>query len=1704
MAIGHWPSAIGYWLLAIDMDAFEFHPAVEEWFRRRFGTPTPPQAQGWPAIQSGRHVLLSAPTGSGKTLAAFLSALDGLFREASAGGLPDETRVVYVSPLKALSNDIHKNLAEPLAGIRAVFAQRGPAVPEVRAEVRTGDTPSNKRRAIAKKPPHILVTTPESLYLLLTSNSGRNLLRTVRTLIVDEIHAVVSNRRGAHLAISMERLEALAGRPLQRIGLSATQRPIDEVARFLVGSRPLISSSSAHTVPIAAFPLTPALSPGERENHPLRQEEVERVGIGDPAARVPPLPAGEGRGEGEGTPLDSGRSHSVGAGIDHCAVIEIGHRRDFDLLVEIPNSPLQAVMSNEVWEEVYGRLAELIEQHQTTLVFVNTRRLAERVTHHLCERLGADKVTSHHGSLSAKLRLEAENRLKRGELKALVATASLELGIDIGSVDLVCQLGSTRSISTLLQRVGRAEHRRGGRPKGRLFPLTRDELAECAALIRCIRRGELDALQIPEKPLDILAQQIVACAACEDWGTDELFRLMRQAYPYQNLARGEFDDTVRMLADGFSTRRGRRGALIHFDAVNGRIRARRGARLIALTSGGAIPDNADYRVVLEPTETFIGTVNEDFAMESMAGDVFQLGNASWKILRLNSGIVRVQDAHGQPPNIPFWLGEAPARTAELSQAVSDLRGEIEESFTSAQKAGARPPQPRPLSPHPSPLPTGEGESSAVLPTDRRDRIDQAQDQRLPLPAGEGRGEGERGTIPRSAQDTSRPLAGRIDHLESAAALLVEETGLSSRAALQVAEYFASVHSVLGAIPTQTRIVMERFFDESGGMQLVIHAPFGSRINRAWGLALRKRFCRQFNFELQAAATDDAIVLSLGTQHSFPLEEVFRYLRPNSVRGVLVQALLDAPMFTIRWRWNVSRALAVPRQRGNRRTPPPLQRMEAEDLIAAVFPEQLACLENIVGDREIPDHPLVNQTLGDCLIEAMDIDGLIHRLEEIEAGTIQCVAKDLPEPSPLAHEILNAKPYAFLDNAPIEERRTQAVYARRALDLDSQAELGVLDAAAIERVREQAWPNPVSEDEMHDALLQLGVITEEEAENGWLPFLRALAQARRATRVFIRSRVGAHRLPPHPGPLPPGEGEPIPAHRRAEAPRSVWVAAERLSMVRATYPDSTIEEALSPPGTEPTRDWERTEALRELIRGRLEVAGPVTAAELSRYLELPSSEIETALVALEGEGFVLRGRFRPKASELEWCERRLLARIHRLTINRLRAEIQAVPIRDFCRFLTIWQRVDEDHRAQGPQGVEAVLEILDGYELGAGAWEPDVLSARVKDYDPKWLDLACFTGRFGWGRLTMPQPQKARTFQLGPLRSSPIALFKRANLPAWFELCPQVSELDLSPDTEKVLEILLREGALFFAELVRRSGLLPSQAEQALGELVALGLVTADSFDGLRALLVPSHKKPTLAGATGTHRHRTITSVEFAGRWSLLSPVRARPALRWQEPLREPGRSGRESAPFHDQSRLTSAATAHAPNARGNHLGAFSEPSVGSRQGDEADLIKSEIQNPKSIEVCARTILRRYGVVFRRLLEREAVQVPWYELGRIYRRLEARGEIRGGHFVSGVSGEQFALPEAIQLLRSIRKEAPRGQWIALSAADPLNLAGILTPGRRVAAVGSNRILLRDGVPVGALEAGEIVKLDPAAEESGDRVARALKIGKMPALLRRYYA
>ena len=1713
----------------------DFHPASRAWFEERFGQATKAQADAWPQIRAGRHTLIAAPTGSGKTLAAFYAAIDMLLQRGLNGELSEGVQILYVSPLKALSNDIQKNLEQPLNGIAEQLHLQGFAPVDIRIAVRTGDTPPSERARMAKKPPHILVTTPESFYLLLTSASGRAMLSTVRSLVVDEIHALLGDKRGSHLALSMERLQHLissqssgntkdqSGRTLQRIGLSATQKPIDLVANYLVGN---------------------ATGQSECDSSSLGEVEVEVEGAD---SRWPKA---------------------------DCAIVDSGFRRELDIRIEVPKSPLSALMSNEVWDELYGRLVELIESHDTTLVFVNTRRLSERLALALAERLGDDVVCSHHGSMSKDHRHNAEQRLKAGSLKVLVATASMELGIDVGSVDLVVQFSSPKSIATFLQRVGRSGHSINGTPKGILFPLTRDDLIEASALVHSIRRGQLDAIVMPEKPLDILAQQIVAEVSaqvhdrgrdgdtagdepgqrasrrdkskklsapdapeddlwaqgaddCGDvpankqpvdklsvqnqpskeifqplatalaamrtsgstrlsssakpaptpaspevrkaalaaaraglrgteaepasvksdvypketeeieetqetqeieeieeikekesfepmtpldsWCIDELYALVIKAFPFRELTKEEFEETLRMVADGYTSRRGRRGAHLHYDAINRRLRPRRGANLIALTNGGAIPDMFDYQVVLDPEDTVVGSLNEDFALDSMAGDVFTLGTHAWQILRVDGLKVRVRDAQGMNPTVPFWFGEGPGRTVELSQSVSNFRQQIGDLI-----------------------------------------LDESAD--------------------------------------AAMQWCINAVGLPHSAASQVVEYLHAGMAALGAMPTRDTIIMERFFDEVGDMHVVIHSPFGSRINRGWGLALRKRFCKSFNFELQAAANEDSIVISLGSVHSFPLDEVFRYLQSTTVRDVLVQALLDSPMFEVRWRWNATRSLAIQRNRSGKRVPPQFQRMDAEDLIAHVFPDQIACAENLTGRRDVPTHPLVDQTIHDCLTEAMDIDALIELVGKIEREELTLIAKDLREPSPFAQEIINARPYAFLDDAPAEERRTNAIRNRSWADPAEARDYSLLDASAIARVREEAWPLVHNAEELHDALQTLGYITAAEfADNGFEKWRE---------RLVLEGRL----------------------HQLVQHPQELLFATEDLPKFRALFPECCAQ--FDTPSFLEGVCFEPEEALRDLVRSRLEGLGPVTAQRLADEVSLPCVKIDAALLALEVEGFVFQGKFTPRAEQagdgpVEWCERRLLQRIHRYTIDSHRKAIKPVSLQVYTQFLfdehglqpvrddDEMPRSSAEPSLDGQTQLQRSLAMLDGISAPAASWEADLYPSRVSDYDPNWLDVLCISGRVTWGRYVQPSASQRALHKgsSGPVKTTPIAIMSRANLDIWQAMArAQLKEADEGPrktrvgqdapsgktfsnTAQRIEADLLTNGASFFDQIQSRSGLLKAQLEEGLAELVGAGRLNSDSFTGLRALLTPAAKKQ---GAHRRRRRSPMFGVEEAGRWSLLETFAPRPADTADTDAMATARTETEA----ENTRRSPATPAIIRQPRA------SRPN-NSRSG-------WDVLDDDQLERLISIYLNRWGVLFRSIIERELLAPPWRVLLRALRRLELRGTVRGGRFIAGVGGEQFAFQEAVDGLRSMAKEvaAAKPRYHSLAASDPLNLLNLILPRRKLAKLLNNRVLFEDGIPIAVVESGEVKFLREVAPERQWALQQALVQKNFPPRLRSY--
>lgn len=1494
------------------IEAFGFHPVIADWFRSRFSAPTEPQQLGWPPIAAGENTLIAAPTGSGKTLTAFLSCIDRLLKQGLSGQLAEGVQVVYVSPLRALSNDMQRNLETPLQEIGDLASQVGLGCPPIRTGLRTGDTTSSQRAALVRRPPHILVTTPESLYLMLTGPRSREVLRSVETVIVDEIHALIRDKRGSHFSLTLERLQTLCGRPQQRIGLSATQKPIARVADFLVGA-----SDQSHAAATEAH-----------DEHQSGDIELTDT-----------------------NPADGPAS---------CRIVDVGHGRQLDLAIETPRMDLGAVCTHEHWSEINDRLVQLINTHRSTLIFVNTRRMAERVTHQLTELLGEDVVGSHHGSLSSELRLKTEQKLKSGEYRAVVATASLELGLDIGYIDLVIQIGSPRAVATFLQRIGRSGHALGLVPKGRLFALTRDELLECMALIRAVREGQLDTIRMPVAPLDVLAQQIVAEVVGRECDTDELFQLCRRAMPYRDLTRADFDRTIEYLSEGITHAAGRSRVYLHHDQVQRKLRARPGAQIAATSNGGAIPELGSYRVVNEPDGTVVGTLDEDFAVESQRGDIFLLGNTSWRFLGLRGNDALVVDAQGAPPSVPFWRGEAPGRTLELSQAVSELR---------------------------------------------------------------------------------QQLTQMCDDAERTEQWLIEQAGVSAEAATQAVAYVRAQKAAIGLLPTQRQVVFERFFDDTGGMQLVVHAPFGGDINRAWGFAMRKRFCRSFDFELQATADDDGFILSLGPQHSFPIDSLFSMLTPENVTSLLEQAVLQVPMFQIRWRWNVTRALLVHRMQNGKKVPPALQRFRADDLLTSVFPKLTGCQEEHTGDHELPDHPLARQTMQDCLHEALDLEGLQAVLRQLGRGEIQLIARDTREPSPFAHELLGSNPYAFLDGGELQERRARATQTQRSFTIDSMSELARLDEDAIRQVQAEAAPQVRNADELHDVLLTRILVREDELSE-WADWLNELAGD---------GRAGRGRL---------ADGTPV------------WAPAERLAAAEAVLgAQSWQPEIQQPPGCR--TDWESVEARMTLVRGLLETCGPIRESDVAHRTGITFRQAQVTLEALEGEGVVLRGQFlpvdessqptdsredaeapqspadltsgsqsdepnSPQVDDRQWCHRRLLARIHRITVRGLRAQIQPVTTDVYLRFLLEHHGLGGARQRAGVNGLYELIGMLQGYDVPAVCWERDLLPARLPGYRSEWLDELCLTGEVGWGRLGQRRSQSEARPMVGMTRNAPVSLWLRDDVP-WLRRSQESSDdLKISGDAQAVLEFLRQRGAEFASELGSACGLLPTQIDDVLGELVTLGLVASDGFAGLRHLIAEKPARLRSSQSTRSRLERRRRMLNPAGRWSL-----------W------------------------------------NDRGSSSE--------EQRQELQTESAEHDPVVSWAWQLLRRWGVVFRDLLDREQAAPRWYELLQVYRRLEARGEIRGGRFIAGVGGEQFAIGETVNRLRKLRDSDPEDQIVCIAATDPLNLVGILTSHSRVPSTANARIVYLDGRPVAAWRNDEVEWLEDVDLLIRQRIDGLLKSG-----------
>ncbi len=1229
-----------------------FHAATRNWFARNLGTPTPIQLEAWQVLATRQHAVISAPTGEGKTLAAFLAVIDRLVQRAAAGENIRNARVLYVSPLKALSNDIEKNLQAPLAGIRHELAEMGIEIDEIHAMVRTGDTSALERARLVRLKPQIVVTTPESLYLMLTSASGRNLLETIETVIIDEVHALASTRRGAHLSLSLARLECLcadAARrgglttepvPLQRIAVSATVQPLSLVACYLAGDAPV-------------------------------------------------------------------------------AICRDARPRAFDIRMLLPPQGLSAVMSGDAWSAIYGELAQEIAKHRTTLIFVNNRRLCERLARHLSELIGSELVASHHGSLSHTQRHKSEQQLKAGTLKVMVATSSLELGLDIGSIDLVVQISSPRSIHAFIQRAGRSEHHKNGTSRALLVPLTRDDLSECVALVRSVRQGNLEQLALASPALDILAQQIVAETAMRDIAADELYTVMKSEYIWRELRRSDFDGVLSMLNDGYSLRFGRRSRYIFYDRTEQIVRARPGARITAALNGGAIPENFEYEVIEEPDGTYVGSVHEDFAIESSRGDVFQLGNRLWQITQVSGNRVSVVYAPNKHPTIPFWIVDVPGRTDALSAAVSSL--------------------------HELYVKTGDAQRFALQ--------------------------------------------------------VCDETGLAPAWVLPLADYYREASESLGSLPTQSTVILERFFDEVKNCHIVLHAPFGAQVNRAWGLALRKRFCRQFNFELQAAANDNAIILSLSHTHSFVLPDVFRYLASASAQDVLTQALLDAPMFEVRWRWNASRALAILRRNMRGKVPAQWQKSGAQDLVALLFPDQIACAENLSGPRAIPDHPLVKQTVTDCLNEAMDASGFLRVLKGLESGTIETRSKDSAAPSAFAHEIISARPYAFLDDAPLEERRTRAVRT----DVEARAGDEISDAT-IAAVRAETLYPARNEYELYDLLTQFAVVPADE--------ISALGFASSIDSLVARGKAVLQRLGP-------AESE--------EAARLYYTSADREILVHEVYGPN-----------EGASGEQRDHATQSLLLAHLELLGPATIEYLTMRLALSASRIEIALLALENQGAVFQLN---RGGTVFFTERSFYQRLQHY--GRRRSVQKRVNPAEYLMFLQHWQSVTEP--MTGQHALIKVLRQLQGVALSHDEWTR-ALALRISDFSERMLEDVLLGGEFFWWR-----PAIAGAASRSVTARTRYMLLSRE---MWRVLAPSAPEINaLSADARRVFDFLFSNGASFLHDIHAghndRSAptsqkLFSEQTLRGVRELIAQGLVTSDQFFSLRRLAPRAAKRMRFA------------------------------------------------------------------------------------------------------------------------------------------------------------------------------------------------------------------------------------------------------------------
>jgi ATP-dependent helicase Lhr and Lhr-like helicase len=1447
-----------------------FSPPVRAWFREKFGEPTPPQAQGWLPIQRGEHTLILAPTGSGKTLAAFLWGIDRLYSIEQTGKLEQKgVRLLYISPLKALNNDIERNLRVPLEGIRETAARLGEHLPSLRVAVRTGDTPSHVRTAMWKNPPHILITTPESLFLMLTSPRARDMFQTVGTVIVDEIHTLVGTKRGTHLALSLERLEHHANEHVQRIGLSATIKPLEEAARFLGGQ--------------TQSPVSSLQSPGT---------ELQS----NPAISYSPRPV---------------------------TIVNATYNKALDLRVVTVVDDFSSLPGTTIWPAVIPHVLNDIRRHNSTLIFCNNRRLAERTADRLNAQLDAEQkeeiepgsmealapgglardrgifaigaegpIRAHHGSMSKQARRKMEEDLKAGRLPALVGTSSLELGIDIGAVDLVVQLQSPKSVAQGLQRVGRSGHLVGETSVGRIYATFREDLVEAAAITRGMLEGDVEPTFSPENPLDVLAQQIVAMVASDEWDVHELYNLVRRAYPYRDLSEGAFESVLEMLSGKYDFP-GEHGpaplrARISWDRVNQRLRALPGSRLLAMMNSGTISDTGAFGVYLSDGKTKVGELDEEFVFETRPGDVFLLGSHVWRALDITDDRVVVGDAAGATPRMPFWNGDYPYRPYELGARIGRFRREI------AERIGAG------------------GESTAQL-----------------------------------------------------AEWLQREYHLDEKSAQNLIAYVQRQLDAIGVMSSDQTIVVETFQDAVGEPRMVIHSPYGGRVNGAWALALTSVLKERVGIDIETQTNDDGILFRFPSTSEPPVDPVLK-LTPQEARERILRELPNSALFGAHFRMNAARALLLPKARGRKRTPFWLQRLKAKDLMARV--------------RKFQDFPIVAETYRDCLRDVLDLPHLEEVLAKIQGGEIHITPIETIVPSPVAAGLLFqfVSVYMYEWDAPKAERQLQTLAAQRDLfdDIVHGAELLKPDAVeeVVARVQRTAdGYRARSAEELAVILGELGDLTNVEImarcvgdAHSWIA---QLAEQKRIIEISIPTRRGEDRR---------------------------WIPAES-------------------PLRPPLKGWERGEIGESVLRRFLSHSGPVTRDDiLDRYAYDPAWLDET-LQRLVASRDITQQQIAPAPSASQFCDRHLFEQFYRHTLTLLRREIQPVSLSAYADFLVRWQHLHPSERLHDATGLRAVLEQLRGSVVAEKVWEREILPARITNFALEDFISLCASGELVW----QAQKNRLRLFFRGEGGLFVVGL----------------DDSSLEQNARSVYEFLKSEGASFLTDIENGLLLKRTIVTCALSELALAGWVTNDSLEALDAVADAHQPKPM--------KYESPLEVELASR---MQYPRALTTSRYRDTKRRVARRLRAETP-------SSAWTGRWSILR------------------RTSILGPTLADDERAEKLARVLLARYGVVTHESLDREDLSVDWGMLYLQFQRMEMRGEIRRGYFVKGLSGIQFAHPDAVDRLRA----QPDDAMTVVNASDPANIyGGELPDAPRFPRLPSTHCVLWRGRPI------------LVAEENGDRI------------------